>query len=538
MSGVVGGLLVGFLALLVGCLPDAREPEGQQILASRALVRVPLYAVDKKGPLFALASESAVVDRKGSWLNLHLHRPGAGLSPLLTDRSLTRISFAFGRLFVLLGERSSDGRSELDTETLGILDPGQDETQWISMHPRFQSLHVTATRYVLQSEDALVLGDAGGRTRKFGAASLVQVWENDRVYFRADAEMELFQSDALDSVPIPIAADVRAFAVDRFGHVLLVHESNGLVSVGADSRMNAVVAAAPGSCGFFVLLDAVSAALCAQFLPTHTQFMRVQLDTGNVFPVAELGPSESFFEVTLRDDRAAAYFHYSDQTMLVNGTGKVIRIPLLISSPLFTSDQKQVVYGAPASLQQSKFSPRLRIANADFSEAHEPVNDELLSRYLNYSIAEGASGRHLVFVGESGTGSTHLYTLRLGTPIGAARHLATGISSYELRGGRLLALVNLSSQDRTGSLVEYDLDRGSERLISAGVLDFSVGQPCDGCGLHPENQVAYLVRTRIPDPMEGLWVADLAPGVSFSDPPEPFAFRPPSSPSRSGVRPL
>ncbi len=538
MLGIAGRRVVGFIALCSGCLPDAQAPEGEQILASRTLVRVPLFAADAKGPLFALESESTVVDRRESWSNLYLHRPGARLSPALTDRSLSRVSYALGRLFVLLGERGPDDQPALDTETLGIVDPGQDEMSWISMHPRFRSLHLTPTRYVLQTEDALVLGDAGDRSRKFGAASLFQVWGNDRVYFRADAGKELFQSDNLNAVPIRIAEDVRGFAVDRFGRALLVHEMKGLVSLSIGSGVKVAVAAPEGSCGFFVLLEAVSVALCAQFFPESTQFRRVDLATGSVSSIAETGPPQSFFDVTLRADRAAAYFHYADQTLLIDGTGKVVHLPFSISEPIFTADQKQVVYGVPHALEPSKFSPRIRVANSDFSEAHVPVSDALLPNYLSYAITESASGSHLVFAGESGTGSTHLFTMRLGTPLGAARYLATGFSSYNLRGGRLLALVNVSSQDRTGSLVEYDLERGSERLISAGVLDFAVGQPCDKCGIHPEHQVAYIVRTRVPDPMEGLWVALLTPGLSFFDSPEPFAFRYPSSSLRSGVRPL
>jgi hypothetical protein len=535
VGGVCG--IVGAILLLVGCLPDPQVPSGEQMLASRVPVRIPLYAADSHGPLFVL-SDDATIAYDRAWKNLRILRPGNALPPPVTERTVVDVSLAFDRLFLTFGERGTENQERFDVFALGVLSPGLTETSWISTHVGFREMSVTATRFVIRTDDALVVGDAAGRTRKFGAALRYRFDGDERLYFRAKDSKVLFRSDGLDAAPLGIDQDVQSFVVDKVGRFLSVHEDGLLFLGSAAGPVAALSGVGKGSCDELALLEAASTVLCVR-LPnavSPTSFTGIDLDTGRVFNIG-LGTKE-YLGFTIRHDVPAAYFRHDDRTIYVDGTGNRIDFPFVILAPIFTSDHKTVVYVTTSPSGDVALPSRLVVGSSDFSGMPVSAGPESLSRYLSHGITEGETGSHLVFVGESGTGSTHLYSRRLDTPIGEVRHLATGVSAYVMRGDHLVALVNLSSQDRTGHLVEYDLGLGSERLISAGVLDFAVGQRCNGCGIHPEHQVAYLVRTRLPEPAEGLWVAPLTPDIPISHRVEPFASPPPSSPLRSGVRPL
>jgi len=512
MRWVLAGRAVGVMLCLSACLPDASTPSAEQLLASPVPVRVPLFTADYRGPVFALAGDATVPDRR-DWRNLHVFRPDEGLRPPVSDRFLVRATAALGKLFVELGERVTQPSDAQDSVTLGVLSPGSTPPSWLSAHPKFQRLSLSPARFVVQTSDALVLGNVEGGIRKFGAARQLQLWGQDRLYFRDDDAKILFRTDGPDMPPVAIDEYVREFVVDRDGRFLSVHDDGEVFLGSPEGPVVPLVGLTSRTCDTVVLLEAASVVLCAQIDAglNLTTFTRIDLVTGRPTPISYTAPAPRFFDVTVRHDLAAAYFHSVDQTWLVDAAGNTVVFPFFVADPLFTADHTRVVY-ATASGSGGGAGPRsLVVGNADFSGTPVPVGVESLSRYFDLDITEGKRSSHLVFMGESETGSTHLFTLRLGSPPGPVRRLATSVARLELRAGRVLALVDVSSQDRTGRLVEYDLDAGTERLVSAGVVDFASGKRCDGCGLQPETQVAYLVRTRLPDPMEGLWVAPLTP---------------------------
>lgn len=511
----------------MGCFPDEEVPAGRQLLATRRVVAVEALSATAAGPLLAVTSASPSLPADPRWRALHLvgaRAPGAALGDPASDRDTGPGVFAHDLYLARVapaGARDPDAAAEASVGDLLVLGASGAPLARIE---GVLGLRVTARGYFARARhdeqgERLHLGGGGGPPRWLGAVREADADADGRVYFaRVDGRLE--RSDGPDRAPVLLADDVRAFALARAGtHVLIVgREGRRAVRVlrlsapgGVPAGERTLLEPEPETCATMLPLPGGADFLCvgaARDRPDRVTLAWLDPD-GAARSVVTAEPLAELRAVSTRPDGARALLHFADRTVVVPRDGPPVTLPEPAWHLRFSDDSRFAAYAAGPRGQY------LHLRDGDLRTLVRLVDEPFAP--LDFELLPALGGAQwLVYMARSRTGTTHLWAVHLpgaGAP-SAPRHLAEGVASFQaIDDARLLALVDVRGQDRTGALVVLDLARGTRAPIAAAVTSFALGGACLGCtaapGDVPAGQVAYVVRSRAPHPRDGVWLAPL-----------------------------
>ncbi len=547
--GVIGVALAAWLAAPLGCLPGEHRPEGRQILPGRGLTGLPGVLRAGEGSLVLFETPDATLPHDGRWRNLHAIPFAGGAPRKLLERWLTwfpPVSVGPGLLAALT---PPDGvvfpvDPEAETPADRVLRVVDVSTGLVPVTlPGLISLAVLREGFAVlglplpsgpsgAALPELTLGDALGATRTLGEVTGTSFARDGAVFFTRAKDDSLLRIDAQRRSVQLLANNVDRFEATRDGaHALVTGLAPGDPVRGIDAAPSGVfpLELTPDDCRRLVRLENAPTVVCVGGAPEHPSVIAVNLARRTVARFMAAPHGSPWLDARITPDESRIALRYPDLIETVDlATGAVQTAAGVIGTPRWNASGSHVAFASLGQLPVADAQP----ASIDTSYPRLAVlPGSLLGRSLflspaqwrlsNFVVLPAAAGLEHVAVAATLQGErVSLFATRLppltafapesSEPPPEIRLLASDVGHYVTGLGRIVALTSLSSQDHTGDLMFFDLETGAAKLLATDVFDFAAAPPCPTCAaLGPGTEVAFIVRTRRPLALEGLWVVAL-----------------------------
>ncbi len=373
------------------------------------------------------------------------------------------------------------------------------------------------------AEATLHLRETDGTDRALGPASPFSL-QRGRLLYVVGSDRVLWQITGPGATPMPLATGVESFLVTPGGTHVLLQLKDATGAAGASLVLGALSLTTldtrpiprSGICCQLGFSPDGKQAIHSDFMPPagegNLHFYDLATGTDRVVPVAAQAGGEIH----------QALFRPSD--------GPTEARTLILRDASFRlSIYRPGVDVMPAPLGQSGMGLAFAAGGRMLVYIQREVIDNQLSTALMSLDMEQpfAEPRRLT---PSGANATGYFLLDGGARIGfwahhrgelsdvyiteaaggEARLVLSSVGPIAVSGRRIVGIGALSKQDGVGDLVQLDLATEDRRIIGRSVNDFALTAACPTCDpFGPGALVAYIVQTRVPSTLDGLWAATL-----------------------------